>query len=765
MGLSKRFLVLFATCAGVGVLALWLVTSPWVSEHVAGPSSWAEKHKGVVELAAFLSTFFFGLLAVIRWLFLGPASDAQEPTRAKTTDKNQVEIERRYLEELLVVFEEMQHDSSRLTPETEEEIVEMRAQLNVEPRYRIDPFSGDTDLCSYDGDQAKDKPTFSKDLVGLLLKTRDPVVVIGDPGSGKTVSLQKTMVALVHKGLAEPQPAFLPIYLPLRNFRQSLDSPDPVIDFAKQSLHALGGPAPKIADHLDEYLAQGRVVLLLDAMDEMPRDGGVARRFDALSKLRHYAGNKILFACRKLDFPESFPFTRATILPFNRRQIRRFLRLAPGNLGRSAARDLLSADNPLRDLASNPFFLKLLAVYYAKERHRPDSRAELLLAYEGQVFQRAKNRAGFPSTLTQSDFHAVLARLGYMIMISGGGVTMAWDKLTSGFIPTEQSDGEAMLAQVLPSVEIALQVAIAEAVGILVLGLFSSALFWSRRVLGAPAMHINERVQYWRDGGIVKSVFFAYGLILLAGLGIKELVLWLRLHDKVRPAIEIATAVVLLAFISAFFIYWRRSRQTFAESLSTILRQLWRRSFWKTLGLILGAVVLSLTIMAAVFGLLYGIGYGVWWVLNRLGIWAVLGRALTWVWHFLGPVLALIIIFAATAVVLYLVWGVVQDVRDYLAVLYARLFPKRLSPMAMPKVFKGKGRSKLRDREMLIQAGVGMEMSAEQRASQYRESLREVQSPWARAMIYEDLNRLRPEIRHRRGDKDRDETNGEEGEP
>ena len=97
-------------------------------------------------------------------------------------------------------------------------------------------------------------------------------------------------------------------------------------------------------------------------MDEMPR-GHIQERFEALSRLRAFTPNKILFACRKLDFPETFPFLRAYIQPFNRTQVRRFLDKTLGHLSRDAFKEIMSPSNNLRDLATNPFFLRLLSEF------------------------------------------------------------------------------------------------------------------------------------------------------------------------------------------------------------------------------------------------------------------------------------------------------------------------------------------------------------------------------------------------------------------
>ncbi len=414
-----------------------------------GVGRWAEKNTGLVALISVVLATAIGLATLLVTYLAG----RRERHGAAVHDPERLALEHNYLLQLIELFEELQRQP--LFPE-EGEIVELQAELAVEPKFEL------VEVSSRQNPTGRGK--FTSDLVNRLLKESKPVVVLGDPGAGKSVALRKVMLTLARAGLRQRRPR-LPVYIRLGLFtRPVVGDESEAVEFARESLRALGNNARPIADSFDRYLLEGRFVFLLDAMDEMPREG-IQQRFEALSSLRGYVQNKFLFACRKLDFPETFPFLRAYIQPFSRGQIRRFLRRSLDDLGAAAANaadEVLSPSNRLRDMAGNPFFLKLLSVFYRAERRLPDSRAELMRAYEGQVFERAMARATFPRGLAPETLRAVMARLAYLITSSGRGVTFSAGDFMREFVPSEPSTGAARLAACASAVEEALDVLVRE---------------------------------------------------------------------------------------------------------------------------------------------------------------------------------------------------------------------------------------------------------------------------------------------------------------
>jgi hypothetical protein len=360
-------------------------------------------------------------------------------------------VEHNYLLQMQDWFYEMQRQP--LVPD-EEQILNLKAQIFVEPKFRVFELASRQEQKNKDG-------KLTSNITKLLMSTKNPVVVLGDPGAGKSTSLLKVMLSLIEDGIRKKTPR-LPVYLRLGTFTQKISDENSVaIEFAKESLRKLGGHAIYIQAHLEKYLSEGRIVFLLDAMDEMPRDQ-IEKRFNAITRLRSFSGNKVIFACRKLDFPETFPFQRAVIQPFDHKQVKLFLRKTLGERGKYAGTEILSPANKLRDMAGNPFFLKLFALFYDENERLPNNRAELIQIYEDQVYKRAALRATMSDALDQQKLRLVLSRLAYMITISGRGVTFPIHEFKKRFLPMKPTEGEEQLKALIPIVDKVLDVAISE---------------------------------------------------------------------------------------------------------------------------------------------------------------------------------------------------------------------------------------------------------------------------------------------------------------
>ena len=118
------------------------------------------------------------------------------------------------------------------------------------------------------------------------------VVLLGEPGAGKTTTLLKLTVDLAHAAQYDIT-AKLPLYAPLCEF----DGTVSFTDFVR-------GKAYTLQDHFDALLRAGRFVLLCDALNEMPRKGCDGR--DLIAEVRDYLQDKPdwVVSCRVRDYQE-----------------------------------------------------------------------------------------------------------------------------------------------------------------------------------------------------------------------------------------------------------------------------------------------------------------------------------------------------------------------------------------------------------------------------------------------------------------------------
>ena len=100
----------------------------------------------------------------------------------------------------------------------------------------------------------------------MVSKRLKGLVILGDPGSGKTTYLKRTMVWWLNKGMAGLglSDDMLPIYLPLRNLEDLTHSLDAFMESQLENPHLA---TPK--GFGKRLLERGRLLFLLDGLDEV----------------------------------------------------------------------------------------------------------------------------------------------------------------------------------------------------------------------------------------------------------------------------------------------------------------------------------------------------------------------------------------------------------------------------------------------------------------------------------------------------------------
>lgn len=241
------------------------------------------------------------------------------------------------------------------------------------------------------------------------------MVILGDPGSGKTTLLRYLALryardraegmTFVRDHLRLNESGFLPLYLPLRNLGAYLSHrPDTGTEGHAQMLAFLYEylKNERIVvpdDFFDADLNAGRIVLLLDGMDEVG-DENLRRRVTRLidSFAGAYPQCRIVVTSRIVGYPGlarlEQDFATTTVQDFNLADVREFLThwhrlVAIGQLGPGASAEHFAASqtnqllnaitsNPrVRELAVNPLMLTVIALVHRDRVKLPDRRAEL----------------------------------------------------------------------------------------------------------------------------------------------------------------------------------------------------------------------------------------------------------------------------------------------------------------------------------------------------------------------------------------------------
>ncbi len=207
------------------------------------------------------------------------------------------------------------------------------------------------------------------------------VVIVGDPGCGKTTSLRHLAYVHATKNLERLQrnqePENLPIYIPLGVH----GSPDKSLrDYLWEVVRPYALPL-SVAESLETHVLAGRALLLIDGLDEVPTESRrqVARMFEGM--MSRFPSHPIVVTSRVIGFEHTLSGTVLEVLPLSPEHINYFIRAWFGAISREEdGVDLcqrIAAQPRLLELAYNPFLLSLIALIFEQGKKLPERWVEL----------------------------------------------------------------------------------------------------------------------------------------------------------------------------------------------------------------------------------------------------------------------------------------------------------------------------------------------------------------------------------------------------
>jgi hypothetical protein len=220
------------------------------------------------------------------------------------------------------------------------------------------------------------------------------VLLIGDPGAGKSVALRHLAQSMAKKAMTPSNKSVIPIYVNLKEFRPA-SGPDAetVKTFILESVNrARSRDITRFLEaEFDRGIAAGTWLFLLDSFDEIPEvlastevDDTVTRYAEAIYSFLHGMSKcRGIVASRDFRGPKGLGWPRFKVMalsPAKKEQLVRRARLSQ-HVTDELLTGLMTASPDIRQLSDNPLFLGLLCEYVANGRGFPVNAHEPLESY------------------------------------------------------------------------------------------------------------------------------------------------------------------------------------------------------------------------------------------------------------------------------------------------------------------------------------------------------------------------------------------------
>lgn len=245
------------------------------------------------------------------------------------------------------------------------------------------------------------KDTPLNESVVNIIRNHNRLWLIGEPGAGKTTSLQKVAHVACNRLLSCAENSPCPVFM----VAAQLDNRNSLINVVAMKLEVS-------ESDVREFLEEGKLLLLIDGINEVSEDyqANVFRQIKSL--LDEYPSAYFVLSSRKHAFRDVFKIPVYELMPLTDDQILIYLKQNMEKESRIVRlyNDLMSSDGKIIDLARNPLMLCMITKVTTNEG-LPKNRGMLFRQFSKWILSRERTNSQF--SIETKEY--ILASLAFLV--------------------------------------------------------------------------------------------------------------------------------------------------------------------------------------------------------------------------------------------------------------------------------------------------------------------------------------------------------------
>ena len=261
------------------------------------------------------------------------------------------------------------------------------------------------------------------------------IILLGDPGCGKTTALENLAYQF------SDHHNRLPIPLNLSEFEPNMSLEDFILQGWGGSPEAGHWGAKELATQLEEYLMAGKLFFLFDALNEMPHEGYQKRSIELRRFIDRWSGqgNHFLVTCRILDYSEELSgLQRVEVQPLSDEKIKQFLQNELPEDWLSLWQTLTQYDDSqhrLLEMARNPYLLTVMIDVFQEDCQLSQNRADLMRRFAQIMIDWVKTKCPPDECLDLDVQYEALSVIAFEMQARSGFGTKVKTELIKSVMP------------------------------------------------------------------------------------------------------------------------------------------------------------------------------------------------------------------------------------------------------------------------------------------------------------------------------------------